>query len=251
MKKVLLLCCQGALSAMVLAHAAEAAPAAANAPSPGAAPDRETRSLAGWTVHISRTLLATETRPTEHALELLQKQLEEIARVVPTKAVAELRKVPLYVSPEYADEKPKAEYHPDAGWLREHGRDPGMANAVEFTNVRIFEREFNRMPNFALHELAHAYHHRVLPQAFDNEPIQAAYERAKASGKYDRVERWHGNGEPNTFERAYAMTNPQEFFAETTEAYFSRNDYFPFTRDQLKLHDPETFALLETLWNHP
>ena len=56
----------------------------------------------------------------------------------------------------------------------------------------------------------------------------------------------------NTVERAYAMTNPQEFFAENTEAFFSCNDYFPFTRDELKQHDPETFALLEKLWNlHP
>ena len=90
----------------------------------------------------------------------------------------------------------------------------------------------------------------MLPQGFDNLDINAAYERAKAAGKYDRVERWHGNGQPNTFERAYAMTNPQEFFAENTEAFFSRNDYFPFTRDELKKHDPETFALLEKLWAH-
>jgi dipeptidyl-peptidase-4 len=49
-------------------------------------------------------------------------------------------------------------------------------------------------------------------------------------------------------ERAYAMTTPQEYFAETTEAYFSRNDFFPFTREELKLHDPEMLALLEKLW---
>jgi hypothetical protein len=167
--------------------------------------------------------------------------------VVPAGALEELRKVPLYVSLEYPGTKPGAEYHPDAGWLRKHGRDPAMAQSVEFTNARIFEREVNRMPNFTLHELAHAFHHRVLPQGFGHPEIKAAYQRAKASGKYEPVERWHGNGKPNTFERAYALTNPQEFFAENTEAYFSRNDFFPFTRDELKQHDPETFALLETL----
>ena len=46
----------------------------------------------------------------------------------------------------------------------------------------------------------------------------AAYARAKESGKYDKVERHLGNGRPNTFEKAYAMTNPMEYFAETTEA---------------------------------
>ena len=44
------------------------------------------------------------------------------------------------------------------------------------------------------------------------------------------------------------MTKPQEFFAETSEAFFSRNDFFPFTRDELKKHDPEMFALLTKLW---
>jgi alpha-L-fucosidase len=216
---------------------------------PGApSPARETRAIAGWTLHISRELLAQEPKATARALELLQKQLEEIVRVAPRQAVAELQRVPLYFSPEYPGVKPRAEYHPGAGWLRDNGRDPAMAKGVEFTNIRIFEREMNRMPNFALHELAHAYHDRVLPQGFGNLEIKAAYDRAKAGGKYDRVERWHGNGKPNTFERAYAMTDPQEFFAENTEAFFSRNDYFPFTRDELKKHDPETFALLEKLW---
>ncbi len=107
------------------------------------------------------------------------------------------------------------------------------------------------MPNFALHELAHAYHNLFLPHGFDNPEIAAAYRKAKASGLYDRVERWHGTGRTNTFERAYAMTNPQEFFAENTEAFFGRNDFFPFTREELQRHDPDTFHLLERLWNLP
>ena len=44
------------------------------------------------------------------------------------------------------------------------------------------------------------------------------------------------------------MTNPMEYFAESTEAFFSRNDFFPFTRDELKQHDPEMEQLLVKLW---
>src|SRR5205823_1735015 len=120
------------------------------------------------------------------------------------------------------------------------------AKGIEFTNVRIFERECRRMPNFALHELAHAYHDRVL--GFDRPDVKDAFERARTSKSYDRVERRHGDGRPNTFEKAYAMSNPQEYFAESTEAFFSRNDFFPFTREELKKHDPEMFALLQRLW---
>lgn len=213
--------------------------------------ERETRELCGWKIHVSKTLLDTQRTETEHALKLLEKQLQAIIQAVPTKAVVELQKVPLYFSSGYPGVSPRAEFHPDAGWLRNHGRDPAMAKGIEFTNISCFEQEMSRMPNFALHELAHAYHHRFLPEGFAHLEIEAAYKKAKASGKYDRVERWHGQGRPTTFEKAYAMTNPQEYFAETTEAFFSRNDFFPFTRDALKHVDPEMFTLLGKLWLLP
>ena len=206
--------------------------------------ERETRQISGWSVHVDKSLLARNPAGTARALELLKAQLEEIVRVVPTPAVAELQKVPLWISPEYPGITPRAEYHPNANWLRNHGRDPVMAHGVEFTNVRIFEAETRRMPNFALHELAHAYQDHVLD---GNVEITAAFNRAKASGKYDRVECQDSKGR-RSLKKAYAMTNPKEFFAETTEAFFSRNDFFPFTNAELKQHDPETFELLGKLW---
>lgn len=204
----------------------------------------QTRVIAGWTLHISAKI---DQAALNKALPLLQAQLEEIVRLVPAKAVAELQKVPMWVNPEYPKVRPRAEYHPGSDWLRENGRDPVMAKAVEFTNVRIFEEETRRMPNFALHELAHAYHHRSLRMSYSNLEIKNAYEKAKASGKYERVERRDSEGRSH-MDRAYAMTTPQEYLAECTEAYFSRNDFFPFTRDELKQHDPEMFTLLEKLW---
>lgn len=211
----------------------------------------ETRTMRGWTLHINRELLATDARLLAKTLEILDKQLKEITEVVPKDAVAKLKEVPLYFNPEYPGVRPVAEYHPGDGWLKKQGRDPEMAKAVEFTNVRIFEAEANRMPNVTLHELAHGYHDRVVAKGFANAEIVAAYTRAKDSGKYDKVERHFGNGRPNTFEKAYAMTTAMEYFAETTEAFFSRNDFFPFTRDELKKHDPDMFALLGKLWGAP
>ncbi len=204
-----------------------------------------TRAIAGWTVNMSLQLLRDDAVALEKALTLLRAQLDEIARVVPPGAVAELRKVPLWINPEYPGARPRAEYHPGAGWLRENGRDPVMEKAVEFTNVRVFEQETRRMPNFALHELAHAFHDRVL--GFDNAEIKAAYEKAAAAGGYEKVRRRDAEGRMR-LDKAYAMTNAKEYFAECTEAFFSRNDFFPFTREQLRAHDPEMFALLGKLW---
>ncbi len=208
----------------------------------------KTRKILGWSVHINPKLLSDYPEATARALELLEQQLDEIVRVVPETAVVELKKVPLYFSLTYRGQRGRAEFHPDAGWLRKNGRDPDMAKGVEFSNINTFEEEMNRMPNFALHELAHAYHNRFLPDSFSNPDIKKAFEKAKASGKYDRIERWHGNGKPNTFEKSYAMTNPMEYFAECTEAFFTRNDFYPFNREELSQYDPEMFALLEKLW---
>jgi hypothetical protein len=207
----------------------------------------QTRSIEGWTVLVADALVKDNKEATETALRLLEKQLAEIVQVVPRRAVARLREVPLWFSPEYPGIAPLAEYHPESGWLRDHGRDPAMARSVEFTNVRTFEQETRRMPNFALHELAHAYHDRVL--GFDQPDVIAAYDRAKASKSYDDVERSSGDGRPNTRGRAYAMTDPKEYFAESSEAFFSRNDFFPFNRAELHKHDPTMEQVLERLWN--
>jgi len=209
---------------------------------------REIRDIEGWSVHISRRLLADDAKATARALELLQKQLAEITRVVPVPALAELRKVPLWISPEYPNIPPRAEYHSEAKWLSDNGRDPVMAQGVEFTNVRIFEAESRRMPNFALHELAHAYHDRVLKGQPAIAEINTAYQHAKASGMYDHVERQDSEGRKR-MDRAYAMTSPFEYFAESTEAYFSRNDFFPYNRAELQQTDPAMCALLAKVWS--
>ena len=214
---------------------------------PAAIAGHQTRCLEGWTVLVSYELWQQDSAAMDRALELLTVQLQEIVRVVPAEAVTELRKVPLWFSPEYPSVQPRAEYHPGADWLRDNDRDPAMEKAIEFTNVRIFEIETKRMPNFALHELAHAFHDRVLHQGFANEEIAAAFERARVKGIYDQVEQRYGDGRSATV-RAYAITNPMEYFAECSEAYFSTNDFFPFTREELATHDPEMSELLQTLW---
>jgi hypothetical protein len=243
MPRIISLICAGLLSAPLVTGGAELTLGDGDA-----AARYQTNCIEGWTVLVNERLLANDKAATAKALELLGAQLQEIVRVVPAAAVGKLREVTLWFSPEYFGVKPKTEYHPGAGWLRKHGRDPAMVKGIEFTDLRNFEVEMRRMPNFTLHELAHAYHDRVLDGGFANAEIRAAYFRAKANKTYDKVERSHGDGRPNTFERAYAMTDPMEYFAEATEAFFSRNDFFPFNRAELKRHDPEMEQLLAKLW---
>ena len=208
----------------------------------------QTRTIEGWTVHISDQLRSESKAETETALKLLEQQLKQVVEVVPPPAVAKLKEVHLWFSPVYPGVRPGAEYHPGRQWLVDHGRNPEMTQGVEFTNILNFEAELDRMPNFALHELAHAYHDRVL--SYDNIEVVKAFDRAKESHTYDDVERWNGSKAPapKTRDKAYAMTNPMEYFAESSEAFFARNDFFPFNREELTKHDPEMVDLLTKLW---
>ena len=208
---------------------------------------REKRIIEGWTVQINVKLFEQDQPGTNKAIGLLTDQLKFIRKTVPIAAVKKLQTIPLWMSPDYPGVRAGAAYHPGAQWLKDNGRDPIMVHGIEFYNVRIFDQEVKRMPVFVLHELAHSYHDLVL--GFNNSQIQTAFEHAKASKKYDLVLRWLGTKFADKAEKAYAMTNPQEYFAEGTEAYFGRNDFYPFDRKELKEVDPELFGILAEVWS--
>lgn len=212
------------------------------------APPRIEKTVRGWTVRIQADLLKEQAEATANALRLLDAQLGQIEKTLPQAVLPELRKVPLYFSLPYPGFRPTAEYHPNSGWLKRNQRDPAMAQAVEFTNVAQFEHENRRMPWFVLHELAHAYHHRVL--GHDDRSISEAFQAAQASGKYENVEQRMGDGQ-SRMGRSYALSNDKEYFAEGTEAFFGVNDFFPFHADQLKRHDPKLYAVLKRVWRVP
>ena len=225
--------------------AALACACVASAASP--VPTYQTQTLEGWTVRIDDRLLSAANKPlTDKALVLLAAQLKEVVRLVPAGPVAQLRKVTLWLSPPYPNEEPRAMYHLGEGWMSQNGRSRAMMKSIEFANVLIFEQESKRMPLFVLHELSHAYHDQVL--GWEHAGLADAYARAMASKSYDCVERRRGPESPTTFERAYAMTDVGEYFADTSEALFGRNDFYPFTREDLGKHDPGMLALLQQLW---
>ncbi|MEY4272584.1 MAG: hypothetical protein RL250_1450 [Verrucomicrobiota bacterium] len=210
----------------------------------------ESRLIRGWSVLIRLELLTEDKKAeTEKGLLLITQQLEDIERLVPPKALAQLRRVTLWLSPPYANARPRAEYHPGADWLKANGRNPAMAKGVEFTDVSHLDKEVLRMPLLTLHELAHAYHDQVL--GFGHPGIKACYEQAVANHSYDKVSRKNWEGKITEGVRAYAMTNPMEYFSETTEAFFGRNDFFPYERKELEAHDPAMVAVLKKVWGAP
>ena len=65
----------------------------------------------------------------------------------------------------------------------------------------------------------------------------------KKSGSYEKVLLYTGQTVKH-----YGLSNHKEYFAEGTEAYFYRNDFFPFVRAELKLHDPTLHDVLLDVW---
>ena len=200
----------------------------------------EIRSVEGWTVYVNRRLLGEQAALGADALKVLAGKLYDITRVVPEKPCAQLRRVPLWLG---VDDGPndRAQYHPSRDWLEKHGLNPEKAKGVEIGNAARFLITSIEQPSMVLHELAHAYHDRVL--GFGHAGVLEAYREAKKGGAYDSVLRIGGSKE-----RHYAMTDPQEYFAEGTEAFFGTNDFYPFVRAELRQHDPRLFRLLEELW---
>lgn len=202
----------------------------------------EQRTLRGWTLLIHPRLLNQEAETGAAVLTLMDHQLYQIERRLPVAALERLRAVKIWM--EYEEpHHPCMAYHPDAGWLTDHQMNPEKARCVEVAHARNFLTWTRAQPWMVLHELAHAYHHQFLADGFENGSLKDLHRLQMAGDAYQQV--LHINGRKN---KHYAATNPMEYFAEATEAYFGTNDFYPFVRSELAIHDPALYDLLGELW---
>lgn len=197
------------------------------------------RQIEGWRILVNQKLLA-DTSLCDRVIKVLSMHLFQITRVVPAPALAKIRQIPIWV--ELDDPLfPGMCFHASRDWLATHGVNPAKTDAVELANATNFLSWSIEQPCMVLHELAHGYHHRFLGDDFA--AIHRCYEHAKAAGLYASVLRANGH-----HERHYAMTDEKEYFAESTEAFFGTNDFYPFVRAELKEYDPDMYALQCEVW---
>ena len=205
--------------------------------------DPVVRHIEGWTVYVDPELLEGAHRTLgRRALAMLANHLERIAVLMPEDRLRDVRKLPIWIERRHPTLR-LLQYHPSIDWLKAHGIDPRLAKKVHIPRAAalLSRHEMVKHPAMVLHELAHAYHDQCL--GFDHREIIAAYERAKADGRYESVLDYMGN-----HVRHYAMKDAKEYFAEGTEAYFYRNDFYPFVRAELAEHDPVLYDLLVRIW---
>jgi hypothetical protein len=203
----------------------------------------DARHVEGWTVLIDKGFLGREPDLADRTLTQLRHQLRQVAARINSGSLTKLRAIHIWVE-ENEPHHPCMAYHPDAGWLCEHDMNPDKARCVEVANARNFLKWTSDQPWMVLHELAHGYHHQVLDRGFQNAEVKTAFDRASKTRRYESVARIDSKNQ-----KAYAATNPMEYFAEATEAFFGKNDFYPFIRSELKQHDPEMFELLKKLWH--
>lgn len=202
-----------------------------------------TRNLEGWTVRVDdRLLKGDQAAAGARALKLLEARLVAVAVVVPEKSLAKLRTITIELDLNYGDLR-AMQYHPDAGWLKEHGYSELLAKCVHIPDIEDFlEPEgIHSQPWVVLHELAHGFHDQII--GFDDLRVIAAWKKFRESGKYKSVLTASGR-----MHEHYGVTDAKEFFAEMTECYFGSNDFYPFVAGELKQADPEIFALLADIW---
>ena len=207
--------------------------------------DPVVKDIEGWTVHVDPQMLeGKHAEAGARALTMLANHLQRIAILLPEDRLAEMRTLEIWIEHDSTDfDVEPGPYHPSVEWLTERGYEPRLARKVHVTRAAsLLERHHMlKHPAVILHELAHAYHHQIL--GFDEPRIKAAYDRAIEAGLYRDVLVYTGQTA-----RHYAATNHMEYFAEGTEAYFYRNDFYPFVRAQLAEYDPVLHALLKDIW---
>lgn len=191
----------------------------------------------GWRVYFDRAL-TRRADPGRAALVTLAGLLRVAQAVLPPLALAQLRRTPIFLHDHAGT---GGMFHGDADWLVAHGRTVELLGAVEVSDAALFVETAREKPGAVLHELAHAYHARL--PASEMAEIDIAYRRAMASGRYLAVRRPNGTVGP-----VYASANAAEYFAELSEAWFSRNNFLPFTRDGMAAYDPDGARLMARIW---
>lgn len=200
------------------------------------------KELKGWTIKVDPELMKEENEEVAtQAFTALANHLQRVKYIVPKDRCAELQKLPLWI--ELEGTLGNMQYHPDRGWLLANKHDPRLAKHVHIPRAKALydPHTWAKHPYVVLHELAHAYHDQVL--SFDHADVIATYEDAKEKKLYEEVLLFTGQKVKH-----YGLTNHKEYFAESTEAYFGVNDFYPFVRAELKEHDPGMFTLLEKIW---
>ena len=195
-----------------------------------------------WKIYMNKKIASNEILKTK-ITDRLQVEFYLMVHNLPDQALKTFTTIPIWIE----DNDPMCDPHHDARYIphSDNKVDPKYLNSIEICNAQQFiQTRTSSLNAIFFHEFAHAYHYNVLGEF--NSQIKKAFDKALLSHKYDSVLNISGRRE-----RAYALNNQYEYFAELSQAFFNVNDTYPFVRAELKEIDPEMFNVIETAWYHP
>lgn len=205
-----------------------------------------TFQMSGFSVLVEDDAFYNHNAMTNTAMTLMENNLSEIVDFCIDPEIRDsLQAVPIFM--DWNTTTGAAVYHPSLAWLIQNGYIPEKAQCVEISNITNFVNwTHQNQPYMVLHELAHAYHHRVLN--FNDPTITAAYQNAINQNLYTNIQYHNGNNVYTTAASAYGLNDEKEFFSELTEAYFGLNDYYPFDNADLQAYDPIGYNAVNAIW---
>ncbi len=182
-------------------------------------------------------------------LERLEKKLNEALAVLPKAAHPTLLKLKLFLL--YGPKAKGGGRNNGLEYLRKNAPDfheeydPRWRSAVVIYCAENYGKQINDFwaLKALVHEFAHAHH---LEHWDENQPpeIRAAWEHADQLKLYRDVK----DDEGKTHEKAYAIVNHLEYFAELSCIYFVGCNYRPATRQDLERYDPQGHAMIQKVW---
>jgi hypothetical protein len=203
--------------------------------------DYRRKNIRSFPVYVAPEFASNDRSILERCLTVLESNVAHLEKVVPSSAWQKISGLPIWLEYEI-DPSYGGVYLGSHERIAAHGVALAKAGSMQFASslATLVGSPLNPVG----HELAHAYHDLVLSYAY--QPIGLAFERARASGRYNAVRDLSGR-----WRRAYAMKNFLEFFASLSEAYFGTSYLFPFTREDLKESDPESYRVISEAWERP
>lgn len=198
------------------------------------------QQASGFTVYVHPEVGA-HGKQARAGVALVKAKLAQVAKLLPKKAVAELRQVPVFVEWKSASSG-CIDYHRDASGLAHVELNLDKLKGLEIGSLSCFvERVKGDEPMLLLRELALAYQDRVI--GWDAPEVATAWAAAKKSERYALVPFVAGGMREPT-----GLASAQLFFAEITESLYGHNDFFPFHRQDLVRYDPDACAMAVKAW---
>ena len=210
--------------------------------------DYTCRRVAGWSVLIEEEMVTKDSVLADRIQRRVATKLKEVRSLLPVHTLSVLQRVPIFFM--YGDKSSRggrargAQYFAESAPDFNKRLDPRMAGAIVIYSAEHFcsLSEFGAT-KMLLHELSHAWH---LEQWSENKPdIMLTFKGAVEKHLYEKVRKSDGS----TLQKAYALENQLEYFAELSCVWFCGNDHFPFDRGDLALYDPSGYQLMQQLWS--